>query len=100
MASGPLLPGGAQLTIRMGPLTTSPVPAELARALVEASVTAAAGQRSGFQLRFALARGGFVERELLGARVLHAADPGDPGRDDRRPPTRAVGRRDRARRRR
>ena len=65
MASGPLLPGGAQLTIRMGPLTTSPVPAELARALVEASVTAAAGQRSGFQLRFALARGGYVERELL-----------------------------------
>ena len=65
MADGPVLGGGVQLTVRMGPLTTAPVPAELARALLEAQVTAAAGQRSGFQLRFALARGGYVERELL-----------------------------------
>ena len=74
MASPPLLVGGAQLTVLMGPLTISPVPAELANALVEATVTSAAGQRSGFQLRFALARGGSVERELLGARLLRAAD--------------------------
>jgi hypothetical protein len=64
--SPPLLAGGAQLTLLMGPITFSPVPAQLANALVEATVTNAAGQRSGFQLRFALARGGFVERELLG----------------------------------
>ena len=57
MASEPVLPGGAQLTILMGPLTFSPVPSEVARALVEAQVTTAAGQRSGFQLRFTLARG-------------------------------------------
>jgi hypothetical protein len=49
----------------MGPLTTSPVPAELAHALQEVQVTTSAGQRSGFQLRFALARGGYVERRLL-----------------------------------
>jgi hypothetical protein len=66
MPSPPLLAGGAQLTVLMGPITFAPVPAELANALVEATVTNAAGQRSGFQLRFSLARGGFVERELLG----------------------------------
>jgi len=66
MADGPLLAGGAQLTLLMGPLTVSPVPVELSRALVEATVTSAAGQRSGFQLRFSLARGGVVERRLLG----------------------------------
>jgi hypothetical protein len=65
MPSAPLLAGGAQLTLLMGPLTFSPVPAELANALVEATVTSTAGQRSGFQLRFTLARGGFVERRLL-----------------------------------
>jgi hypothetical protein len=64
--SPPLLAGGAQLTLLMGPLTFDPVPAQLANALVEATVTTSAGQRSGFQLRFTLARGGFVERELLG----------------------------------
>jgi hypothetical protein len=57
--------GGAQLTIRHGLLTTSPAPREVADALVEAQVTEAAGQRSGFQLRFALARDGVLERELL-----------------------------------
>jgi hypothetical protein len=64
MADIPLA-GGARLTLLMGPLTVSPVPAELARALVEAQVTSAAGQRSGFQLRFSLARGGLIDRELL-----------------------------------
>jgi hypothetical protein len=65
MPDPPRLAAGAQLSILMGPLTFSPVPGELAKALVEATVTSAAGQRSGFQLRFSLARGGFVERELL-----------------------------------
>jgi hypothetical protein len=65
MADSAILAGGAQLSILMGPLTFSAAPPELARALVEAQVTSAAGQRSGFQLRFALARGGFVETELL-----------------------------------
>jgi hypothetical protein len=65
MPSPPLLAGGAQLTLMVGPLTFSRVPPELANALVEATVTTSAGQRSGFQLRFSLARGGFIERELL-----------------------------------
>jgi len=65
MPDPPRLAAGVQLTLLMGPLTFSPAPAALARALVEATVTEATGQRSGFQLRFSLARGGFVETELL-----------------------------------
>src|SRR5687767_6296660 len=64
MADIPLA-GGAQLTLLMGPLGVSPVPVEVSRALVEAQVTSASGQRSGFQLRFTLARGSKLERELL-----------------------------------
>jgi hypothetical protein len=56
---------GVQLALRRGQLATSPVPREVADALVQAEVTAAAGRRSGFQLRFALARDGALERELL-----------------------------------
>jgi hypothetical protein len=59
------LSGGVQLSILIGPLTFKSAPPELVRSLVEATVTSATGQRSGFQLRFALAPGGFVENELL-----------------------------------
>ena len=65
MPDPPRLAAGVQLTILMGPLTVQPVPPELARSLVEATVTCATGQRSGFQLRFSLPRGGFIETQLL-----------------------------------
>lgn len=61
---------GVTLSLLLGPLRVQPVPAELAEALLEAQVTVTAGQRSGFQLRFALAKGGLLDRELLPGRTL------------------------------
>lgn len=43
---------GIQLSILMGPILAEPVPFAVADALVSAQVTAASGQRSGFQLVF------------------------------------------------
>jgi hypothetical protein len=61
---------GVTLTLMTGAIRTSPVPAEVADALLSAQVTVASGQRSGFQLTFALAKDGMLNRELLPGRAL------------------------------
>ena len=54
----------------IGAIRVEPVPAGVADALLEAQVTVAAGQRSGFQLKFALAKDGMLNREVLRGRSL------------------------------
>ncbi|WP_308368742.1 hypothetical protein [Streptomyces sp. ISL-36] len=61
---------GVTFTLMTGALRAEPVPAELAEALLEAQITVSAGQRSGFQLKFALARDGLLNRRLLPGRSL------------------------------
>src|ERR1043165_3340794 len=56
---------GFYLSLRMGPLSASPVPREVIDALLRVSVTNSAGQASGFQLTFALSRDSLIGRELL-----------------------------------
>lgn len=58
---------GVRVTLMVGGLTASPVPAEVAEALQEVQVTVSAGQRSGFQLRFAVGKGDVFDRDLLPA---------------------------------
>jgi hypothetical protein len=55
------------LTLLMGPMIPVPVPLELTDALLSAQVTVTAGQRSGFQLGFDLAKTGLINTVLLPA---------------------------------
>jgi len=57
---------GVRLQLLTGPLTFSPPPQEVMEALQEATITQNAGQRSGFQLRFAVAKGGALDQMLAG----------------------------------
>jgi hypothetical protein len=56
---------GAQVSLYMGEGFPRPVPAAVAEALLEAQVTSADGQRSGFQLTFATSGSSPLTRELL-----------------------------------
>lgn len=56
---------GVKLGVRVGALSTGPLPAEVMRNLLEAQVTVSAGQRGGFQLRFAVAKNDMLSREIL-----------------------------------
>jgi hypothetical protein len=60
-------PSPIHLTLLMGPRIAVPVPQPLTDALLSAQVTVAAGQRSGFQLGFDLARNGLISTTLLPA---------------------------------
>lgn len=62
MAVAPL-----HLTLQMGPQIAVPVPQPVLDALLSAQVTVTAGQRSGFQLAFDLAKNGVINRTLLPA---------------------------------
>ena len=62
MAVAPL-----HLTLQMGPQIAVPVPQPVMDALLSAQVTVTAGQRSGFQLAFDLAKNGPINRTLLPA---------------------------------
>lgn len=55
---------GIQLQVLTGPLTVSPLSAELMSSLQEATITQNSGQRSGFQLRFALGKDSELDRML------------------------------------
>ena len=55
------------LTLLMGPLIPVPVPVQVTDALLNAQVTVTAGQRSGFQLGFDLAKTGLINTVLLPA---------------------------------
>jgi hypothetical protein len=61
---------GVTLTLMLGAIRTRPVPAEVADALLEAQVTVSAGQRTGFQLKFALAKDGMLNQEILRGRSM------------------------------
>jgi hypothetical protein len=61
---------GARLRVLTGGVKLSPAPTELVDNLLEAQVTRNSGQRSGFQLRFALGKSTVLERELLPGRSL------------------------------
>jgi hypothetical protein len=55
------------LTLLMGPRLAVPVPQPVTDALLSAQVTITAGQRSGFQLGFDLAKNGLINTALLPA---------------------------------
>jgi hypothetical protein len=55
------------LTLLMGPLIPVPVPVQVTDALLSAQVTVTAGQRSGFQLGFDLAKTDLINTVLLPA---------------------------------
>ncbi|MEU4428720.1 hypothetical protein AB0F81_49610 [Actinoplanes sp. NPDC024001] len=55
------------LTLLMGRQIVAPVPQPVTDALLSAQITVTAGQRSGFQLSFDLARTGVINRQLLPA---------------------------------
>jgi len=59
--------GPIRLTLLMGPQIAVPVPQPVTDALLSAQVTVTAGQRSGFQLGFDLAKNGLINRVLLPA---------------------------------
>ncbi|MER6307682.1 hypothetical protein [Streptomyces sp. NPDC001657] len=61
---------GITFTLMLGAVRVQPVPAEVAEALMEAQITVSAGQRSGFQLTFALDKEGVLNRQLLPGRAL------------------------------
>lgn len=63
------MPKGITLQMFLGPLRVQPAPYAVIEALQEAQVTDNAGQRSGFQLRFALGRGSELERMLVGRKL-------------------------------
>lgn len=54
-----------QLSVRMGFVTTSPVPAVVINAIRSVKVTQKAGQRSGFQISMVMEKGGEIEQALL-----------------------------------
>lgn len=53
------------LTLLMGRQMVAPVLQPVTDALLSAQITVAAGQRSGFQLSFDLAKNGVINRTLL-----------------------------------
>jgi hypothetical protein len=57
--------GPIHLTLLMGPQIPVPVPQPVTDALLSAQVTVTAGQRSGFQLGFDLAKNGLLNTTLL-----------------------------------
>lgn len=57
---------GVHVQIRIGPLNTRPMSEDLIADLQEVQVSQSAGQRSGFQLRFSMARGSRLEGMLAG----------------------------------
>jgi len=59
------MPRGVKLQILTGPITFGPAPPEVTDAVREVQVTQNAGQRSGFQIRFALAKGSALEAMLV-----------------------------------
>lgn len=63
------MPRGARLQLLTGPITFGPAPPEVVDAVREVQVTQNAGQRSGFQIRFALAKGSALEA-MLAERAL------------------------------
>lgn len=63
------MPRGITLQMFLGPLRVAPAPQSLIGALQEAQVTDNAGQRSGFQLRFALGKNSELERMLVGRKL-------------------------------
>lgn len=60
-------PTPIHLTLLMGPQLAVPVPQPVTDALLSAQVTVTAGQRSGFQLGFDLAKNGLINTVLLPA---------------------------------
>jgi hypothetical protein len=58
---------GIHLTLFVGPLVPVPAPQDVVDALDSAQVTISAGQRSGFQLSFALSKESLLQRVLLPA---------------------------------
>lgn len=58
---------GLHLTLLIGPGVPIPAPREVTEALVSAQVTQATGQRSGFQLVFALSKRSILQNTLLPA---------------------------------
>jgi hypothetical protein len=58
---------GVQLSLMMGPVVATPVPREVIEALTGAQVTVGSGQRSGFQLTFALSANSSLTRTLIPA---------------------------------
>jgi hypothetical protein len=58
---------GVYLTLLMGPVVPVSVPQEVSDALLSAQVTTAAGQRSGFQLTFSLAKKSLLTTTLIPA---------------------------------
>lgn len=62
-----------QLTLLIGPVVTVPAPAEVVDAFLSAQVTVTAGQRTGFQLTFAVSRTSLLTTTLIPAGYF---DPG------------------------
>jgi hypothetical protein len=58
---------GIQVNLLMGPILATPVRREVIDALTAAQVTVGSGQRSGFQLTFALSKDSVLTRTLLPA---------------------------------
>lgn len=56
---------GLHLTILMGPTVAVPIPKPVLEALTNVQVTTSAGQRSGFQLSFALSKRSIIMTSLL-----------------------------------
>ena len=58
---------GLHLTLMMGPVVAVPVPRDVVDALTSVQVTTSAGQRSGFQLVFAVSKDSLITKVLLPA---------------------------------
>lgn len=58
---------GVQLSLLMGPVVATPVRREVIDALTGVQVTVGSGQRSGFQLTFALSKNSLLTRTLIPA---------------------------------
>src|SRR5215470_4300079 len=58
---------GIQISLLMGPIAVSAVPREVIEALTAAQVTVSSGQRSGFQLTFAMSKQGAIANTLIPA---------------------------------
>jgi hypothetical protein len=58
---------GVYLTLLMGPVVAVPVPQEVVDSITGIQVTTAAGQRSGFQLTFSIAKNSMLLKTLLPA---------------------------------
>jgi hypothetical protein len=56
---------GTQLSLKVGLVTFSPAPAVVMDAIRSVQVTQKSGQRSGFQITMAMAKGGEIEQDLL-----------------------------------